>query len=49
MHFKNSPKVFPFGQTHPWVVPLGMSHLNFPRPIELSKIKNIDLFFHKLF
>jgi hypothetical protein len=25
----------------PWVVPLGMSHLNFPRPIELKIIGNI--------
>jgi len=23
------------GQTHPWVVPLGMSHLDFPRLIKL--------------
>jgi hypothetical protein len=23
------------GQAHPWVVPLGTSHLDFPRPIEL--------------
>jgi hypothetical protein len=23
------------GQTHPWVVPLRMSHLDFPRPIQL--------------
>jgi len=29
----NSPK-----QTHIWVVPLKMSHLNFTRPIQLTKI-----------
>jgi hypothetical protein len=23
------------GQSYPWVVPLGTSHLDFPRPIEL--------------
>jgi hypothetical protein len=37
MNFKRllSPKVQPFGQAHPCVVPQGMSHLDFPRPIEL--------------
>ncbi len=37
MNFKKllSPKVQPFGQAHPWVVPQGKSHLDFPRPIKL--------------
>jgi hypothetical protein len=29
------------GQAHPWVVPLGMSHFDFPRPIEISIISRI--------
>jgi len=30
------------GQTHPWVVPLGISHFDFPRPIELKNMKHLD-------
>ncbi len=38
-------------QTHPWVVPLNTSHLDFIRPIKFQKnhTKYLHIFFHNFF